>query len=44
MKCLSRGFKLILEIILLYTFGAGPLRTLGDLTHFPGAKFPGGGA
>ena len=41
MKYLSRGFKLSLASILLYTFRAGPLRELEDLAHFPDTNFRG---
>ena len=41
-KCLSRGFKLRLGLIFLYTSGAGMLRVLEDSILFR-PIFPGGG-
>jgi len=38
---LSRGFKLSLGYIIGYTLRAGPLRELGDLTHFHDTNFSG---
>jgi len=34
MKRVSRGFKLSLGCNLWYTYRVGPLRQLGDSTHF----------
>lgn len=41
-ECLSHGFKCSKGPNLLYTFGAGPLRGLGDSTHFFRPFFRGG--